>query len=438
MLWSQYLNTKTRDGIVAIFHELHPEPVYCKSLEWNDLKEKGIGREDLIIELINKKILIDNIGVDQREFIEADKILNEKFCQTTILYLMTAQGCNYECGYCPIPGMAKKIGNNLLTIKDAIAGVDLWIEHVNESYSSDLEYYIIFYGGEPLLNKDVIKESLEYIDSKISKKEITCNINIMIATNGSLIDQTIIDLCQKYNISVAVGLDGTKEINDSLKIDAQGNGTYDSIVHAIKLLVKNNIKTFASVSITPYNIEHLSDYSKFFAELGIEKFGFNFLKGHLLEKLVGKNNLEEYYRKASRSIINNSKNQSKLGFEYQMEKKIIAYYERKYFPVDCTCYGNQLVIQPDGQVSNCPFYRADFGLIQDVPIDFRIWKQPIIKKLRKRLPLYHHGSAKAINGGGCAWSCHELNEDIFTIDQLNTIFSEEVLNEFIWSNYKLV
>lgn len=435
-MWSQYLSTRAKDGVVAIFHELHPEPVYCTLLEWNNLKEKGVGREDLIIDLMNKKLIIDNIVVDQHEFMEADKMLNEKFCQTTILYLMTAQGCNFGCGYCPIPGLAKKIGNNLLSTKDAIAGIDLWLEHIKESYRFDLEYYIIFYGGEPLLNKDVIKKSLENIDSMVSKKKMPDNINIMIATNGSLIDQGIIDLCQKYNISVAVGLDGTKEINDSLRIDTQGNGTYDFIVDAINSLIKNNIKTLASVSITPYNIDHLSEYSKFFVGLGVDKFGFNFLKGHLLEKLVGKNNLEEYYRKASRGIINNSKNQSRLDFEYQMEKKIAAYYEHKYFPVDCTCYGNQLVIQPDGQISNCPFYNAGFGLVQDIPDNFRIWKQPFVEKLKQRLPLYHPGSAKAINGGGCAWSCHELNGDVFSIDQLNTIFSEEVLNEFIWSSYK--
>ena len=118
-----------------------------------------------------------------------------------------------------------------------------------------------------------------------------------------------------------------------------------------------------------------------------------------------------------------------------MEKKRLAFDRRDFYPVDCTCYGNQLVIQPDGQVSNCPFYKARLGHIKDVSNDFRIWNQSIVKEWRKRHPLYHSGEAKAVSGGGCAWSSIELKNDLSAVDDSSQIFSEEVLNELIWSRY---
>ena len=94
-----------------------------------------------------------------------------------------------------------------------------------------------------------------------------------------------------------------------------------------------------------------------------------------------------------------------------------------------------MVIQPDGQVSNCPFYKARLGHVGSTEKGFRIWNQAIVKEWRRRLPLYHSGEAKAVSGGGCAWSSIELKGDSSAVDDSSRIFSEEVLNELIWSRY---
>ena len=302
-------------------------------------------------------------------------------------------------------------------------------------YNPSLEYFVIFYGGEPLLNKEVIRYSLDYLKLKKDVGLLPARISFMIATNGALVDDEIVALCKEHRVMVTVGLDGPKASNDALRVDSEGNGTFDRIVATIKLLVKGGVKTFASTSITPFNIDQVTEYADFFKELGVEKFGFNFLKGRLLLELVGKDNLDSYYRRASQSVIEQARRQGNPGFEYQMEKKQVAFDQRDFFPVDCTCYGNQLVIQPDGQISNCPFYKAWLGHVKSVSKDFRIWNQPIVKEWRKRLSLYHPGEAKAMCGGGCAWSSSELKGNPLAFDDSSQIFSEEVLNELIWSRY---
>lgn len=436
-MWSQYMRIKEKDGVVAIFHELHPDPIYYSSEQWKKLICGSISETSVFTDdFRRRKLIVDTSEDDQREFEKVASDLEHKFNQTTILYLMTAQGCNFACEYCPVSETAKEGKTAILSLEDAIAGIDLWQAHLRESYSPDLQYYVIFYGGEPLLNKEAIRASLNYIETGKKNGDLPSELNIMIATNGILIDHEIIALCKKHDVLVAIGLDGPEAMNDALRIDSDGNGTFNRIVEVIELLVKNKIRTFASVSITPFNAGQISKYSEFFSGLGIEKFGFNFLKGRALLSLVGQNGLDDYYRIASRGIIENARQQKKQGFEYQMEKKQTAFDRRDFYPVDCTCYGNQLVIQPDGQISNCPFYKARLGNVRDVEKDFRIWDQKIIKEWRKRLSLYHPGESKALNGGGCAWSSYELKGDFSAIDDSSKIFSEEVLNELIWSRYK--
>ncbi len=435
-MWSQYLRTRERCGVVAIFHELHPDPVYCSSEQWKKLLDETTDDTEMLIgDLRERKLIIESLDDDLREFEKVASDLERKLNQPTILYLMTAQGCNFGCGYCPVPETAKKHGASLLSAEDALAGIELWQEHLKDVYDPNLQYFVIFYGGEPLLNKGTIKASLVCLKMKKETGALPPNTNFMIATNGLLVDDETIAMCKEYNVMVAVGLDGPKESNDALRVDMEGNGTFDRTVASIKKLVQNGIRTFSSTSITPFNIDQISEYSSFFGDLGVEKFGFNFLKGRMLLKLVGSDGVRDYYRKASRGVIENARRQSRSGFEYQMEKKQTAFDQRDFYPVDCTCYGNQLVIQPDGQVSNCPFYKAWLGHVKDTRSDFRIWNQPIVKEWRKRLPLYHSGEAKAVSGGGCAWSSIELGDNLLAVDDSSQIFSEEVLNELIWSRY---
>jgi radical SAM protein with 4Fe4S-binding SPASM domain len=435
-MWSQYLCKRERNGIVAIFHELHPDPIYCSSEQWKKLnKEIADGTEIFIDDLKQRKLIVESSDDDRRDFDRVASGLENKLDQPTILYLMTAQGCNFECGYCPIPEMVIKHGSSLLTVNNALAGIELWQKHLEDVYDPSLQYFVIFYGGEPLLNKETIGTSLSYLRTKQEMDDLPSGINFMIATNGVLVDKETIVMCKEYKVMVAVGLDGPKEVNDTLRIDTDRNGTFDRTVDSIKKFVQNGIRTFVSTSITPFNIDQMSEYSSFFNNLGVEKFGFNFLKGRALLNLVGTNGMKDYYRKASRGVIENARKQNRPNFEYQMEKKRLAFDRKDFYPVDCTCYGNQLVIQPDGQVSNCPFYKPQLGYVKNISNDFRIWNQSIVKEWRKRLPLYHHGEAKAISGGGCAWSSIELKDDPSSTDDSSQIFSEEVLNELIWSRY---
>lgn len=436
---SRYLKVRERWGDVALFHELRPDPLYCRKSEWEPLvKDVAACRHaSLYQKLVSRGLLVTCDADDDHELREVSARLERRMSQPTILYLMLAQGCNFACKYCPIPEQAKRYGERLLSAEDARAGVDLWLGHIRESPDPPGPRFLIFYGGEPLLNKEVIESTIRYVTQLRRCGQSPENIRLMICTNGALFDLEMARLCKEHNIMVVVGIDGLSEFSNSLRVDAEGHGTFDKVVSVIRLLVEGGVRTCASVCVTPMNVNQLAECVVFLGDLGIEKVGFNILKGRLLLQHVRREDLGTYYRKAARGIIESARRHEKPNFEYQMEKKRSAFESGDFFPDDCTCYGNQIVVQPDGQISNCPFFKAQLGHVRDVGADFRIWDALVVRQWRQRLPIYckeyENADWKGMCGAGCAWSCGELHGDNFAIDEGSKILGEEAFNEFIWS-----
>lgn len=87
---------------------------------------------------------------------------------------------------------------------------------------------ILFYGGEPLLNFDMLGYTVE----KVEQSGINAFFSII--TNGSIMTDTMAEFIKKHHIQITVSLDGNKETNDKLRIDNNGNGTYEKVVSTIK------------------------------------------------------------------------------------------------------------------------------------------------------------------------------------------------------------
>ena len=93
-----------------------------------------------------------------------------------------------------------------------------------------------FFGGEPLMNWDVVKQLVQYARSV--EKEHNKNFRFTLTTNGILIDEDVIAFANKEMSNVVLSLDGRKEINDLKRVDYAGNGSYDRIVPKFQELVK--------------------------------------------------------------------------------------------------------------------------------------------------------------------------------------------------------
>ena len=148
------------------------------------------------------------------------------------LCLHVAHTCNLNCSYC-FASQGKYHGDRaLMSFEVGKRALDFLME--NSGTRTNLE--VDFFGGEPLMNWDVVKQLVEYARSV--EKEHHKNFRFTLTTNGLLIDDEVIEFCNKEMSNVVLSLDGRKEINDLTRVDYAGNGSYDRIVPKFQQMVK--------------------------------------------------------------------------------------------------------------------------------------------------------------------------------------------------------
>lgn len=442
---SNFIVTFEKNGVVAVFHQLHPEVIYFKNKEWIKIIAKIKNGElvesknNLFSELLSRKLIIKKRDDDINELKKAKKSSLKNLNKAKILYLVMAEGCNFSCKYCPIPKRIKQSSGKFLSYEDAVAGIKLWKKHLKNIQDTNEEYYIIFYGGEPLLNGEIFEKILPYIKKEKMEGNLPKNLILMLSTNGSLINNRLIELLKKYNVLVAIAIDGSEEGDNIFRLTNSGKNTFKDTIKIIKKLVKNKVNLAGSVTITPQNIHRLGECRDFMKSLGIKKFGFNLMKGQALLEQLGSMNIIEYHKQAARSVANNFLGSHHKGTpdEFQLSKKLIMLQKCLPFSIDCSCSGNQIVVNPDGKISNCPFLKYNQGEVSSLPNNFRIWNTAIVKKWKKRIPIFNNillrnSKGVVMDGGGCAWSTHELSGNITKRDEGNVIFTNELIKELIW------
>lgn len=148
------------------------------------------------------------------------------------LCLHIAHTCNLNCSYC-FASQGKYHGERALMSFDVgKRALDFLIE--NSGTRRNLE--VDFFGGEPLMNFDVVKKLVEYARS--IEKEKNKNFRFTLTTNGVLVDKDVIDFANREMSNVVLSLDGRKEVHDRYRVDYSGNGSWDKIVPKFQEFVK--------------------------------------------------------------------------------------------------------------------------------------------------------------------------------------------------------
>ena len=147
------------------------------------------------------------------------------------LCLHVAHTCNLNCSYC-FASQGKYHGERaLMSFEVGKQALDFLI--ANSGTRRNLE--VDFFGGEPLMNWDVVKELVAY--ARTQEKIYNKNFRFTLTTNGMLIDDDVIEFANKEMSNVVLSLDGRKEIHDLTRVDYAGNGSYEQIVPKFKKLV---------------------------------------------------------------------------------------------------------------------------------------------------------------------------------------------------------
>ena len=186
------------------------------------------------------------------------------------LCLHIAHTCNLNCSYC-FASQGKYNGDRaVMSFEVGKQALDFLI--ANSGTRRNLE--VDFFGGEPLMNFDVVKQLVAYARS--IEKQHNKNFRFTLTTNGVLVDDDVIEFSNKEMSNVVLSLDGRKEIHDHYRVDYAGKGSWERIVPKFQKFVeaRDGKNYYMRGTFTHRNPDFLKDIGKMlelgFTELSME------------------------------------------------------------------------------------------------------------------------------------------------------------------------
>ena len=186
------------------------------------------------------------------------------------LCLHVAHTCNLNCAYC-FASQGKYNGERaVMSFEVGKQALDFLVEHSGSRHNLEVD----FFGGEPLMNFQVVKDLVAYARS--IEKTAGKNFRFTLTTNGMLIDDDVIDFANREMSNVVLSLDGRKEVHDRYRVDYAGNGSWERIVPKFQKLVeaRGGKNYYMRGTFTHYNPDFLNDIRQMldlgFTELSME------------------------------------------------------------------------------------------------------------------------------------------------------------------------
>ena len=235
------------------------------------------------------------------------------------LCLHVAHDCNLCCKYC-FAGEGEYHGDRgLMSFEVGKKALDFLVE--NSGTRKNLE--VDFFGGEPSLNFGVVKQLVEY--GRTLEKEKGKNFRFTYTTNGVIVNDEIIDFCNKEMSNVVLSLDGRKETNDRMRVFKNGMGSYDKIVDNFKRFVekRGGKDYYIRGTYTAFNkdfsndIIHMADLG--FKEISIEPVVCDPKEPYALSEKDLPILLEQYEILASEMIKRSKKGEGFTFYHYMID-----------------------------------------------------------------------------------------------------------------------
>ena len=211
---------KTPDEIVSVILAKYPE-------------DETITKED-ILDCIEDVRTLEAAGKlfseDKYESLAYNYKANTNVVKALCLHV--AHTCNLNCSYC-FASQGKYQGERaLMTFEVGKQAFDFLIAHSGTRRNLEVD----FFGGEPLMNLDVVKELVAYARS--IEKEHNKNFRFTLTTNGVLLDDETTEFLNREMSNVVLSLDGRREVHDRFRRDYMGRGSYDLILPKFQRFVE--------------------------------------------------------------------------------------------------------------------------------------------------------------------------------------------------------
>lgn len=299
------------DNIAPPFEDKCPENVIEKLSRFYD-REEIISCYEEVKELYNDKIL----------FSEDDY---EKFAKYSVaspikaMCLLVTMDCNLRCEYCFASQGDYAMGRKVMSFETGKKALDFLLENSGDRENLEVD----FFGGEPLMNWDVVKKLVEYGRSR--EAEYHKHFRFTVTTNGLLLDEEKMDFINKEMSNVVLSIDGRKDVNDRVRKRVDGSGCYDRIIPKFKELAekRNYENYYVRGTFTKYNLDFASDvfhlYDQGFDQISVEPVVCDHDEKYAITERDLPAVFSEYERLAQLMLVNEKKGKHFNFFHFMLD-----------------------------------------------------------------------------------------------------------------------
>ena len=284
-----------RTGTLFTSELTQDEYLWLKGLEGESRLEADDGQVETLkrLRLISEVELTDEVK-RETDLKRIEKAQDRIFIR--MIELMVAQGCNMSCTYCY--GSDGEYGHKGLMSKEtAFRGIDfLRDELAARDPEGKVEPVVIFFGGEPLLAADLIRECVLYAESIWGKGKVGFGTT----TNLTLLTEDLLDFLLEHGVKMVVSFDGTPELQRAHRHMKNGQDSYDIMVEKSRMLLAKAPQT--PCRATRYIEEDEKAIQEGMQALGFRDFQVNAVSGNLGDSVTKSDVFIEYEQKARSTL----------------------------------------------------------------------------------------------------------------------------------------
>ena len=244
------LDEKEKKGLV--YNTMHRSIVQIDDEVYTLIKENSIDEiDDDVLEVLKTGKLIVDDNLNELDLLKI-KLNRMKYNTAHIGFtIIPTHACNLACKYC-YQGHGDVLSS---TMGDET--VKRTVEFIKKNAVGRQNLGVNFYGGEPLLYPDIIFKILEELSQ--FAKENGMQFSTTFTSNGTLFTEEIAEKLKKYNHEVQITLCGPPQIHDQIRIDKQGNGTYERLMEVISLFKTHETKFHLRVDVDQDNYDTMKE-----------------------------------------------------------------------------------------------------------------------------------------------------------------------------------
>lgn len=438
LTWSRFGRIFQTLDRLCVFHSLAPDPIFValdvlpalrafmrkphSATDAHRIVSDAVSESEfaaLVAELHGRQILIAGDAED-KAFLETRRESWAKGRPFRLMYLLTTAQCNLHCGYCYVeePGAARPRASSG-TMPEATAR--LAVEKFFALSPELTERRIIFYGGEPLANREAVYAAASHARELEGTGVIGGTVELVLLTNGTLVTDHDVRALASLGVHVSISIDGPQDLHDAGRRSWNGGGSHAKAVSAFRRLADAGQSPSVSCTVSDANIGEFDRVVRYFVdELRPAAVGFNLLRPDSSGLIKGTLSDDE----AIQVVISGFQELRAAGiYESRVMRRTRALVERRFRFADCQGVGGQIVVDASGAVGPCQGHqgnRSRFPLrLTDLDLD-RVRAEPLFAEWHRRVPINmpqcQDCDVIAVCGGGCPYAAEVSQGSIWETD----------------------